>query len=78
MEKIAELLTPYVFVGNEGMLIDGIKCVHKWEEDCIQLIAVGKIITVEGRRLKLEHKSLDSILISGRITTIIFGKRSFL
>lgn len=75
MEIIANFLNPYVFIGTEGILIEGIRKVSKWQNECIEVESSAKTLVICGERLKMEYKSMDSLLVRGRIEKIEF-KRS--
>ena len=74
MEIIANFLNPYVFIGSEGILIEGIRKVGKWQNECIEVEASDKVLTICGERLKLEYKAMDSLLVRGRIEKIEFRR----
>ena len=76
METIGGFLTPYIFVGEEGILIEGIRRIVKWEESCIEVALLRGRVAVEGKGLRLEHKTLDSMLVTGHIHSLAFGRRS--
>ncbi len=73
MEVISGFIRPYIFVGDEGAFIEGVKKIVKWEETCIEILSGGRLC-IEGERLKIEYKSLDTILVKGRIESISFLK----
>ena len=74
MQIISGLIHPYIFVGDEGAFIEGVKKVVKWQEDCIEIISGGSI-SIEGEKLKIEYKSMDTILVNGKIKSISFSKK---
>ena len=74
MEIISGLIRPYIFVGDEGAFIEGVKKVIKWQEDCIEIFSGGSI-SIEGEKLKIEYKSMDTILVNGKIKSISFSKK---
>lgn len=71
MERLAGFLTPFIFVGPEGALIEGVKRILRWDECEIALLA-GRTVVILGKGLKVGYKSSDSVLIKGRITAINF------
>lgn len=71
MEIMCGFLHPYVFVGPEGALIEGIKRIYLWNGDRIELMA-GRRIVILGEKLEIEYKSMDSVLIKGKITDLSF------
>lgn len=73
MEILCGFLHPYVFIGPEGVLVEGIRRIYLWNGDRIELMA-GRRITILGERLEIEYKSLDSVLIKGRVTEVSFMK----
>lgn len=73
MEIISGLIHPYIFVGDEGAFIEGVKKVVRWEEECIEILSGGRL-SIEGERLRIEYKSMDTILVKGRIKSISFSK----
>lgn len=75
MEMISDILSPFIFIGPEGILIEGVKSVHKWEEGTMEVSAGNKRLTVFGKKLRPEYKSGDSLLIKGRIEKIELGRR---
>ncbi|MBR6633949.1 MAG: YabP/YqfC family sporulation protein [Clostridia bacterium] len=74
MEIIANFLNPYVFIGSEGILVEGIRRVGKWQNECIEVESADKVLTICGERLKMEYKSMDSLLVKGRIEKIEFRR----
>ncbi len=74
MERLADFLTPFIFVGPEGALIEGVKRIVGWDE-CEIEIEAGRRIAISGNRLKVGYKSSDSVLIKGRIREIRFEGR---
>ena len=73
MEILCGFLHPYVFIGPEGVLVEGIRRIYLWNGDRIELMA-GRRITILCERLEIEYKSLDSVLIKGRVTEVSFMK----
>ncbi len=73
MEIMCGFLHPYVFIGPEGALVEGIKRIYLWDGERIELMAGGRIIIL-GERLEIEYKSMDSVLIKGRISDISFAR----
>lgn len=71
METIGQFLHPYIFIGPEGALIEGVKKIIRWDSECIEMTAGGRV-RLEGKRLEIEYKSMDSLLVKGRIETISF------
>ena len=69
--EVNALMSSYIFVGPDGVLIEGVRKIHKWEQECIELSAERKII-VMGSRLRVEYKSMDSLLIKGEVSCISF------
>lgn len=74
MELLADFLNPYILIGAEGILIDGIKRICEWNDECIEVVSGGKIITVCGKGLKMLYKSMDSMLVSGKVERIEFKR----
>lgn len=74
MEMISDFLSPFIFIGSEGILIEGVKSVYKWEEGTMDVRAGNKRLTVCGRKLRPEYKSGDSLLIKGKIEKIELGR----
>lgn len=75
MEIIADFLNPYILIGAEGILVEGIRRVCKWEDNCIILTTVNSKITVTGKGLRPEYKSLDSLLVKGKVDSVGFERR---
>ena len=73
--KISDLFEPDIMIGAEGVLIDGIKGLNYWESDTVQVRSKSKTVTVTGKNLSLEYKSLDALMICGDIDTIEFTRR---
>ncbi|MBQ5746657.1 MAG: YabP/YqfC family sporulation protein [Clostridia bacterium] len=73
MEIMCGFLHPYVFIGPEGALVEGIKRIYLWNGERIELTA-GRRIIILGERLEIEYKSMDSVLIKGRISAISFAR----
>ncbi len=73
METISLFLHPYIFIGPEGALVEGIKKIIRWDGECIEMSAGGRV-RIEGKRLEIEYKSMDSLLVKGRIEGIFFIK----
>ena len=73
MEIMCGFLHPYVFIGPEGALVEGIKRIYLWDGERIELMAGGRIIIL-GEKLEIEYKSMDSVLIKGRISAISFAR----
>ena len=71
MEIMCGFLHPYVFVGPEGVLVEGIKRIYLWNGERIELMA-GKRIVILGEKLEIEYKSMDSVLIKGKRDDIYF------
>lgn len=76
MEIISSFIHPYIFVGDEGVYVEGVKRIFRWESDVIVLQS-GKRLEISGDGLRIEYKSADTILVSGRVEKIEFfsGKR---
>ncbi len=74
MEVFADFLHPYILIGADGILIDGIKRVCKWGDETVEAATRDKIITVKGKRLKMEYKTQDSLLVSGMVEAVEFGR----
>ncbi len=74
MEVFADFLHPYILIGADGILIDGIKKVCKWNDDTIEALTHNTLVTVKGKKLKMEYKTQDSLLVSGRVASVEFGK----
>ncbi len=74
MERLAELLTPFIFVGPEGALIEGVKRIVGWDE-CEIEIEAGRRIVISGKKLAVGYKTNGSVLIKGRINEIRFEGR---
>ena len=75
MEIIKDFLHSYVFIGPQGALVEGVKKINRWQEDCIEVISQDKIV-VCGKNLRVENKSMDSLLVKGNIEKIEFIKRN--
>ena len=75
MKMISDLFEPDILVGAEGVLIDGIEALCKWENDIIEVRAKRKTVTVKGTNLRLEYKSLDALMVRGNVETIEFARR---
>ncbi|MBQ7897302.1 MAG: YabP/YqfC family sporulation protein [Clostridia bacterium] len=73
METISLFLHPYIFIGPEGALVEGVKRIVRWDSECIEMIS-GRRVRIEGKRLEIEYKSMDSLLVKGRIEGIFFLK----
>lgn len=73
MEMRCGFLHPYVFLGPEGALIEGVRRIYLWNGERIELMA-GRRITLEGECLEIEYKSQDCVLIKGKIKRIITGE----
>ena len=74
MEMIMNFLCPYIFIGPEGVLVEGVRRVCKWNDECIELISGDRIITIEGCKLKMQYKSMDSLLVNGTVKQIGFQR----
>jgi|GEM_PF-1656090 len=74
MEIINDFLHSYVFIGPEGALIEGVKKIQRWQEECIEVISQDKIV-VCGKGLRVENKSMDSLVVKGSIEKIEFIKK---
>ena len=72
METINLFLHPYIFVGPEGALVEGVKKILCWDTECIEMLA-GKRIIITGKRLRIEYKSSDALLVKGNICQIVFS-----
>ncbi len=73
MEIIRGFLEPFITVGSEGIMIEGVRRMISWEAERIELATRIKKITLVGKGLKMEYKSLDAILIRGQIDRIELG-----
>lgn len=72
MELIAGFLTPYILVGKEGAFVDGVKRILRWDEEEITIEGSEKV-TFFGKNLKVGYKTADSVLIKGKISSVVFG-----
>ncbi len=73
MEIFSDFLHPYIFISGEGILIEGMRRIIVWEENCIILQAREKI-RVSGEGLKLEHKGQDAVSVRGKVLSLEFLK----
>ncbi len=69
MEIFSDFLKPYIFMSGEGVLVEGIRRILVWDEECIILQARERI-KIAGEKLKLEHKGLDAVSVSGRVKSL--------
>ena len=70
MEMISDFLSPYIFIGSEGILIEGVKSIYKWENGLMELRAGNRRITIHGKKLRPEYKTNDMMLIKGKAEKI--------
>lgn len=75
MELVMDFISPYIFIGAEGVMIEGVRRISFWEKDKIELQLVGKNMSIEGRNLNFEYKSDEVIMISGSVEKIEFFKK---
>lgn len=73
--KISDLFEPDIMIGAGGVLIDGIRGLSRWESDTVEVRSKSKTVTVTGKNLRLEYKSLDALMICGDIEAIEFTRR---
>lgn len=73
METKCLFLHPYIFIGPEGALIEGVKRIVRWDCEGIEMVS-GRKITVKGKKLEIEYKSMDTLLVKGDICEIFFSR----
>ena len=76
MELIAGFLTPYIYVGEQGILIEGIKSIRRWENGTIVVASPLGSIRIIGKGLEIDQRTEDHLLIKGRATSIEFEGKS--
>ena len=74
MEMVNGLMHSFIFIGPDGALVEGVRRIYRWEDGLIELLAERRL-TLTGSGLRVEHKSMDTLLIKGRIDNISFEKR---
>lgn len=74
MEMISDFLNPYIFIGSEGILIEGVKKVYKWENGLMEIRAGNKRVAVYGKKLCPEYKTNDMLMIKGTVEKIELGR----
>lgn len=73
-KMLGDFLNPYIIIGADGILVDGIKRVCKWENEKIEAVSKDKRIIISGEKLKMEYKTLDSLLVRGKVEKIEFAR----
>lgn len=73
MEAINLFLHPYIFIGPEGALVEGARKILSWDSECIEMLS-GRKIKITGKRLKIEYKTMDTLLVKGKIFNISFSE----
>ncbi len=75
MELVMDFISPYIFIGAEGVMIEGVRRITLWEEEKIELQLTRSNMTIEGKGLNFEYKSDEVIMISGSVEKIEFFKK---
>lgn len=75
MEFIDDFLEPYMLIGAHGILVESIRQVCKWEDKTVEIVSGNKRVTITGEDLKIEYKSLDSLLVKGKVKEIEFERK---
>lgn len=75
MELVMDFISPYIFIGAEGVMIEGVRRITLWEEEKIELQLTRSNMAIEGKGLNFEYKSDEVIMISGSVEKIEFFKK---
>lgn len=75
MELVMDFISPYIFIGAEGVMVEGVNRITFWEEGKIELQLTRRNMTIEGKNLNFEYKSDEIIMISGSVERIEFFKK---
>lgn len=74
MELLFDFLAPYIFIGAEGIIIEGVKHIKKWDRGEIVVTSPINTITLAGKKLEIEQKTTDTLLIKGAVSSMTFGE----
>ena len=71
---IYSVLSPVHFEinSNKEVIIEGCKCILKYDEYEVRISVKGMIVTFIGRNLSIKCLSQDSLIVEGFVTSIEF------
>lgn len=66
---------PYIYIGEHGILIEGVKSIRKWESGTIVVVSPLGSIRITGKGLEINQRTPDHILIQGKTLSIEFEEK---